>query len=139
MKTTNAKSANSAFATLVNMEMMIMYGGQTSTENTEQTVKSFWKIQPERDSKYKEWIRSLPCLVCSFEPSDPHHVPPLMNSGKGTKTSDYRLAPLCHKHHQEYHNTGRHTFAGKHNIDFEYVIERLVSIWNKQKNSQQQS
>lgn len=107
---------------------MIMSGGQTIGGNTEKIVKSFWKTLPERDLKYIDWIKSLPCIICQFTFSDPHHTE---TGGKGTKASDYTCIPLCSAHHLEVHTTGKQTFQKKHNINFKEVCERLQTIWKK--------
>lgn len=105
-----------------------MSGGQTFGESTEKIVKSFWKIQPERDSKYLAWIKELPCIICKYPHSDPHHSE---TGGKGTKASDYTCLPLCHIHHQMVHTYGKQTFQKEFNIDFKSVCKRLNAIWKE--------
>ena len=105
-----------------------MSGGQTFGESTEKIVKSFWKTLPERDSKYINWIKNLPCIICQYPRSDPHHSE---TGGKGTKASDYTSIALCHKHHQEVHQIGKKSFQKKYNISFKEECERLTTIWKE--------
>lgn len=101
---------------------------------------TFQKQTTPQSEAYKAWIRALPCLVClmnrptmihEWHSSDPHHVPAVGHAAKGMKASDYRVIPLCGKHHREYHSRGRKTFATTHDIDYEYVIQRLNTIYEE--------
>lgn len=107
-------------------------GTQISTEKCEMvSVSPLWKTKRVANKKYIEWIRSLPCLVCQrTAPSDPHHIVPEGHGGKGVKVDDTRCIPLCHEHHNEYHNQGRQTFAKKYNADYEDIIARLNNVWH---------
>ena len=92
-----------------------------------------------RCKPYIEWIRHIPCIVCSIRAgyfpegvlSEPHHVPELGNSAMGSKTSDYRAIPLCRTCHQEYHDKGRETFAEKYDLDYEEIIAGLNKIYKE--------
>lgn len=79
----------------------------------------------ERDEKYLQFVRSLPCTVCNHPaPSHAHHHPPAGQSSTGLKTSDYRTVPLCGTRcHDLLHCVGRHTFwAG---VNVELIISQL--------------
>lgn len=96
------------------------------------------KVQRERDEKYSEWVRKLPCIVClSLDPDGSHfngettvghHWQERGHGGKGTKCSDRRRVPLCYTHHAEVH-LGRQTFAAKYGIDAEVLITKLNELW----------
>jgi hypothetical protein len=58
---------------------------------------------PLRSRSHLALVRDLPCAYCSAPPpSDPHHYGP---HGTGTKTSDYRVVPLCRVDHDRFHAT----------------------------------
>lgn len=117
-----------------------MSGTQISSENTAISVRTFiptYSLKPQPKTKrvmntrYIEWIKTLPCLVCQSKfPSDPHHVVPEGHGGKGVKVDDTRTIPLCHEHHMEYHTQGRRTFASKYGCDYEDIVARLNNVWN---------
>lgn len=68
--------------------------------------------KPERiiDRKYREWIKTKPCVLRGvfgiykdcFGLTDPAHISP-MNGTKSaaSKVSDYRCLPLCRGHHTQ--------------------------------------
>jgi hypothetical protein len=97
------------------------------------------------DTKYLEWIRSLPCLVpgCGYQ-SEAHHQNEKGHGGKGTRADDYRAVPVCFFHHTmggtvaapgSYHGMGGTTgrrFWQKYAIDVETVIHDLNRAWLEQ-------
>ena len=88
------------------------------------TMKAQPKQTVERDKKYLDYIRSLPCTVCKCPaPSHAHHHPLEGHSSVGLKTSDFRTVPLCFRCHDRVHRSGRVSFWG--NTDVEVVISKL--------------
>lgn len=85
------------------------------------------------DEDYEAWIEGLICLICHKPHPDPHHVNPKGQGGVATKTSDRRMIPLCNKHHREYHQIGRDSFAEKYAMDYEEIIQRLNRIYDEWK------
>ena len=77
--------------------------------------------------KYKDWIKSLPCIVCSDDPpSDPHH---LIGDGYGTmggKSPDELLMPLCRKHHNQIHELSRHAWDEMYEFTQEQMVSRVI-------------
>jgi len=60
------------------------------------------KPTTERDSAYRAWIATLPCLECGTTRGVcAHHT---ATGGTGTKGSDYSCVPLCFEHHAEWHD-----------------------------------
>lgn len=67
----------------------------------------------ERNEKYLNYIRSLPCCICGDNTSTEaahirvgsinHDKPP---TGMAEKPSDIWCLPLCGRHHREQHATG---------------------------------
>lgn len=86
---------------------------------------------PERDWKYRAWIRSLPCCVCGAELYvEAAHTG---DHGISQKASDYRAIPLCPPHHRtradSYHFLGRREFERRHGLDVEVLVKRLNAAW----------
>lgn len=91
----------------------------------------FPKLNPERDKKYRAWVRTHPCLVgryfvnpfkeiCQGQVVD-HHIESL---GTGIKCSDYLTVPVCNAHHREVERS-REIFEKRYNIDLKEEAERL--------------
>ena len=89
---------------------------------------AFPKDNPERNKKYREWVRTHPCLACgvSDETIADHHIHKL---GKGIKCSDYETVPVCYDHHQEVEKS-REDFERKYSIDLKEEAERLKGEWD---------
>lgn len=85
---------------------------------------------PPRDWRYRQWVRSLPCLVCHSAPSQAAHTGP---HGIGQKSSDYSCIPLCHWHHTDGNlaldRIGRARFERTHGIRIAKVIRELGELW----------
>jgi len=63
------------------------------------------KLNPIRDRKYLDWLRTRPCLVSGYsgEGVDPAHIGTL---GRGIKSGDDEALPLRHIYHMQGHNSG---------------------------------
>jgi hypothetical protein len=66
-------------------------------------------MKPRRDSRYLQWIWTLPCSVCRITRNiEAAHTGP---HGLGQKSPDSTAIPLCARHHRIandcYHNSGR--------------------------------
>lgn len=84
-------------------------------------------MQPRRDSKYLQWIRSLPCSVCHATRNiEAAHTGP---HGLGQKSPDSTAIPLCASHHRTgndcYHKLGPRKFAQVHNLDISRIVAGL--------------
>lgn len=75
---------------------------------------------------YLDYIRSLPCRICDFNPVDPHHVE---TGGVGMKGSDFTAIPLCRKHHDELGSKGKETFQQLHGIMLAKEIVAVLVPW----------
>ena len=74
----------------------------------------------------REWIISLPCVVCRRSPVDPHHEPPRSLGGKSKD-----LVPLCRRCHWETHNLAGTPHRGLER--FEVTAARLEALWQAKK------
>ena len=84
---------------------------------------------PIRLPQYRVWIRQQGCCVCgSTRHVDSAHIGP---HGFGQKAPDTNCVPLCRKHHEELHATGRQKFEPKYEICFEIIIEGLFTEWSE--------
>lgn len=61
------------------------------------TASAFARIYGSRERV--EWVKSLPCVVCSYGPSENAHTE---NGGMGRKADYTTIVPLCHAHHMDY-------------------------------------
>ena len=75
---------------------------------------------------YLDHIRSLPCVICEVEPSEPNH---LETGGVGMKGSDYVTLPMCRRHHNLYHSLGKNTFSEEFGIDLFREVTRILVAW----------
>lgn len=91
------------------------------------------KQGPARNSRYKAWIRSLPCASCDRTPSEAAHTG--SDGGLKQKASDYSCIPLCTDCHTQaagsYHQIGRAEFERRHQLDIRGLVKRLNRLWFK--------
>ena len=74
---------------------------------------NFKKVKRVADWDYRNYIKSLSCLVSNSKccmGCDPHHV---RSKGAGGLDKS-NLVPLCRIHHTELHAIGRMTFEDKY-------------------------
>ncbi len=81
---------------------------------------------PERDWRYLQWIRTLPCVACGRSPSEAHHTGPHYMK---VKASDYTAIPLCTEHHTmgqyAYHKLGRVRFETVFGVSIAALVEKF--------------
>lgn len=74
----------------------------------------------DRDEKFLEAMRELPCLGCgSIGPSEIHH---LRSRGSGGDDSAWNVVPLDRKCHQKIHSLGLSTFLESHNALKDWML-----------------
>lgn len=89
---------------------------------------------------YLEWIRSLPCVICSRlgrkqqSRTDPHHAGA---RGLGQKVADEETIPLCHHEHHVFgaesaHKLGR-GFGRHHKLHVPKLIAWLQAEYARRK------
>ena len=82
-------------------------------------------VEPHRDPKYLEYIRSLPCCITEKTGSvDPHHV---FTGGVSLKCSDYFTIPLDHEKHEELHRIGKESFILKYDINIKNILLKCMA------------
>lgn len=84
---------------------------------------------PARNSRYRAWIRSLPCAACGS--GDAVQAAHTKNAGMRIKGSDYSCVPLCHCCHREYDNglRSKELFEVDHNLNLADLVRRLNHDW----------
>jgi Rad52/22 family double-strand break repair protein len=82
-----------------------------------------------RDKAHLRFVASQPCLVCSRQPSDPHHLQFAQPRALGLKVSDEFAVPLCRGHHRQLHQAGNEAawWENRH-IN---ALEIAKSLWVK--------
>lgn len=64
---------------------------------------------PARSPAYLSFVRQQPCWFCSSTEAvhAHHHGRKRGGGGMGIKTCDLQAVPLCARHHDEWHRTGK--------------------------------
>jgi hypothetical protein len=93
------------------------------------------KAQKEREEfarvyhseERRQFVASLPCVICFRVPCEGHHI---KSEGVSRKAGYRFIVSVCSKHHREYHDIGRETFARKYNyIDLNRMAEITEEKW----------
>ena len=84
-------------------------------------------MKPRRDSRYLQWIRTLPCAVCRTTRNiEAAHTG---GHGLGQKAPDSTAIPLCVTHHRTandcYHKLGPRKFAEVHKLNIAGIVAGL--------------
>ena len=58
-----------------------------------------------RSKKYLSSVRGRPCLIC-HQAGEAHHLTFAQPKGRGIKSGDNWVVPLCHSHHMDLHGFG---------------------------------
>ncbi len=87
---------------------------------------------PDRDWKYRAWVRSLPCAACgSSYCVEAAHTG--SDGGMRQKASDSSCIPLCHECHQSapgsYHRTSREAFFAALGIELSDLVGQLNAAY----------
>ena len=90
---------------------------------------------PDRDPRYRAWIRSLPCAVCGSKwRVEAAHTG--TDGGMAQKASDYSCVPLCRYCHTgatgAYHRIGKREFERSYGINLVKLVEVLNLRWEDQ-------
>lgn len=57
-----------------------------------------------RSKKYRDWVKTLPCVLTGVEPAgDCHHVIAVGEGGTGTKACDLLTFPVTRESHGKFH------------------------------------
>jgi DNA recombination protein Rad52 len=79
-----------------------------------------------RDAAHRQFVASLPCLICGRSPSQAHHLRFAQPRSLGSKVSDEWTVPLCSIHHRALHDIGdEEKWWAEQGIDPKPEAERL--------------
>ncbi len=86
---------------------------------------------PARNSEYRAWVRTKPCLVCGSERGvEACHTGP---HGLSMKSSDFQCIPLCYRHHRTGNDAldkiGPRQFQQLHRVDVPAAVRELNFEW----------
>ncbi len=71
---------------------------------------SFFKDKPFRSKQYRDWVKTLPCVLTGIEPAgDCHHVISVGEGGTATKACDLLSFPVTRESHQLFHRLDENT------------------------------
>lgn len=100
-----------------------------ASASVDKSVLTFGAPRRHRDKVHLKFVGSQPCLLCSHQPSDPHHLRFAQARSLGRKVSDEFTVPLCRTHHRQLHHCGNEV-AWWHDIGIE-PLEIAKSLWNE--------
>jgi ERF superfamily protein len=72
----------------------------------DKTVLALPQPRRIRDRDHLRFVAQQPCLICSRQPCDAHHLRFAQSRALGRKVSDEFTVPLCRGHHRELHRHG---------------------------------
>ncbi len=88
--------------------------------------------------EYKDYVNTLPCLICGGAAEGHHLVAVGMGRKRETpKWEDYTAIPLSRRYHAELHQIGRKKFEKKYYINLYKEALIILSRWifNEQHNT----
>jgi hypothetical protein len=104
--------------------------------NSERKPRRKERRGPSRDSCYRAWVRTLPCVACGSRwQIEAAHTG--SEGGMSQKASDYFCVPLCRSCHTAgrtaYHRIGKLEFERKYGINFMDLVRALNIAWTVKK------
>ncbi len=78
----------------------------TSSEKIDKSQLTIGEPKRLRDKEHLKFVAAQPCLVCSRQPCDAHHLRFAQPRATGMKVSDEFTVPLCRGHHRQLHEAG---------------------------------
>jgi DNA recombination protein Rad52 len=80
--------------------------GAREGDRLEPAPLTFPKLERVRNKDHLRYVASQPCLLCSWTPSDAHHLRFAQPRALARKVGDEFTVPLCRSHHRELHQSG---------------------------------
>jgi hypothetical protein len=74
-------------------------------------------------------VAAQPCILCSAQPTEAHHIRFAQPRALGRKVSDEFTVPLCRKHHRDVHYSGNEA-AWWHDIGID-PIDIALQFWDE--------
>lgn len=98
-------------------------------------MKAHWRRKREKSSKYLDFIRSLPCVLCGDNVSvEAAHIrfadarADKRQTGMGEKPDDVWTLPLCGRHHRVQHEMNERAFWFAKDVDPIFIALALYRV-----------
>src|ERR1035438_8866768 len=96
--------------------------------NSERKPRRKERLGPSRDSCYRAWVRTLPCVACGSRwQSEAAHTG--SEGGMSQKASDYSCVPLCRNCHTAgrtaFRRVGKLEFERRYGLDLALLVKAL--------------
>lgn len=98
-------------------------------------MRMITKNKPYRSEKYKAFIRTKRCLVCSHNDKIQAHHESFGQSGMASKPSDLWTVPLCWVCHRMRHDKGFKSFWEPLNVDIKLEMLKLINAYMEAENA----
>jgi hypothetical protein len=95
----------------------------------DKSVLTIAEPKRRRDKAHLRYVATQPCLICSRQPSDPHHLRFAQPRALGLKVSDEFTVPLCRGHHRQLHQAGNEV-AWWDDLDID-ALEIAKGLWDE--------
>lgn len=102
---------------------------QKQPRHIDKSVLTIGASKRLRDKAHLRFVASQPCTICSYQPSDPHHLRFAQLRSLGRKVSDEFTVPLCRKHHRQLHQSGNEQ-SWWHDLGVD-PLPIAVELWNE--------
>ena len=97
-------------------------------------MKELLKESGSHSPKFKNYSTQLPCLVCGGHTENGNTLHHLITQKNQGPDEDWNLMPLCTPHHNEIHQIGRTSFAGKYSAVMNWLKDHgweYIELTNK--------
>ena len=83
--------------------------------------------------QYHEWVCKQPCAISgSMSIAKPHHIRLAGYCGIGMKPPDIFEMPITYELHYEIHTFGVKTFQKKYKVDFDEILIKLHTSFQRE-------
>lgn len=127
-KTVDAASLKATTPNKVNNPELSRTFEKKAQHEIDKSVLTFGAPRRFRDKVHLKFVASQPCLLCSHQPSDPHHLRFAQPRSLGRKVSDEFTVPLCREHHRQLHHSGNE-LAWWHDMGIS-PLEIAKTLWD---------
>jgi hypothetical protein len=84
--------------------------------------------RPWKCKAYRDYVKTLPCVVCGVWSVDAHHIRECFSRTMGRRISDVLVVPLCRAHHSDLHKHSR-TFWKDVGMDPQVSCTAMFNRW----------
>lgn len=80
--------------------------------------------------RHLDRVRELPCVVCSRQPVEAHHIRQSGITGAGQRASDWFSMPLCAPCHAGFHKEPK-TWEMRNGRQIEHIAQTLERLYGR--------